>query len=182
MNLSNLFLQLLVFVSVTDISVGKSGQRYRNLGNPTSYEYTASEERIVELLMKIQGPESWGPLAGSYDKDKKVYGFGVSDYYTKRYWVGRTESESEIDPPEAGRIGTIQNHFLAHVEAIGKKTLVRIEVEYFEQQVGRKFRIFPHVQKVPVFVEVNSDTYFEYLFLFQLGQRLGETNMPVIKG
>jgi hypothetical protein len=174
---------VLLFLSMSYSSLAANPQRYQNLGNPTQFVFSAPYAEVLAVLRKERGPRSWGPLAGSYYEDERAYGFGVFDYYTKRYWAGRQEKRAEVDPPEAGRIGTIQNHFLAHVIAKGDThTLVSVTVESFEQQVGRRYKIFPHFKKVGVFVDVKSDTYFEYLFLFKLGQLLGEEDMPPLKG
>lgn len=160
-----------------------SDRFYQDLGNPTEYTFSASVAEIVEVLRDIQGAGSWGPMAGAYYEDEGTYGFGVYDFYTIRYWTGHRETDEEVDPPEAGRIGTIDCHFTAHFIPQGEmETLVRISVDSFEQQTGRRYRIFPHFQKVPVMKEVKSDTYFEYLFLSKLGELLGEENMPVIRG
>jgi hypothetical protein len=156
---------------------------YRNYSNPTEYVFSVPIEEVVTLLRGIHGPRSWGPLAGSYFEDKGTYGFGVFDYYTTRYWVGRQERHDEIEPPEAGRIGTIQCDFTARITARDEShTLIRVTPDTFEQQVGRRFRIFPHFQKAPVLEKVKSDTYFEYLFLTKLGALLGEKDMPPIRG
>jgi hypothetical protein len=156
---------------------------YKNYSNPTEYVFSVPVEKVVTLLRGIHGPRSWGPLAGSYFEEKGIYGFGVFDYYTTRYWVGRQERHEEIDPPEAGRVGTIQCDFTARITAKGEShTVVTVIPESFEQQVGRRFKIFPHFQKVPIFEKVKSDTYFEYLFLTKLGALLGEKDMPPIRG
>lgn len=164
-------------------ALGADVRRYINLNNPTEYLFSFSNEKILQIMREVHGPKSWGPLAGSYYEERGVYEFGVFNFYTQRYWSGRLERSEDINPPEAGRIGTIQNNFIAHIIPKGEnRTLISITVESFEQQVSRRYRVFPHFQKVPVFVDVKSDTYFEYLFLLKLGEMLGEKNMPLIKG
>jgi hypothetical protein len=170
---------LWVFVLWTSCGLAASGQVYRNLGLPTSYVFSKPKEEVIAVLKSIQGPSTWGPMAGAFFNDRDVYGFGVFDFYTDRYWRGRREKANEVSPPEAGRIGTIQANFVAHIESRGRdKTYVRVEVEEFEQQIARRYRLLSHFAKVPVFAKVRSDSYFEYLFLFTLGKRLGEFEMP----
>jgi hypothetical protein len=160
-----------------------SERSYQNLGNPTAYVFSASREKVLGILRAVRGPNSWGPLAGSYYEEEGVYGFGLFDIYTERYWNGRIERREDIDPPEAGRIGTIQVHFRAQLISKGPdQTLVSVTVDSFEQQVDRHYRIFPHFQKVPKFVKVKSDTYYEYFFLRKLGDLLGEKGMAPING
>jgi hypothetical protein len=158
-----------------------NGRRYENLHNPTAYTFTAPSSKIIAILKERHGPESWGPIgAGFYEG---VYGLGIDDYYTRHYWTGRQEERGEVDPPEAGRIGTITATFAVQIVAKSEnRTLVSVTVETFRQQVGRRYTMFPHFHKRPVYADVKSDTYFEYLFLHQLGELLGEKNMPVIHG
>jgi hypothetical protein len=182
MKMTTKIFMVLTLLSIQGPGFAAENQRYKNLGNPTEYVFSKPLGEVLSVLRKVHGPESWGPLAGSYYEDQGVYGFGLFDFYTKRYWGGREEKREEVDPPESGRVGTIQNHFIAHLVPKGdNQTLVRVAVESFEQQVGRRYKIFPHFQKVPVFVDVKSDTYFEYLFLRKLGELLGEKDMPPIK-
>lgn len=161
-------------------------QRYENLKNPTEYLFNSTEATVMETLRDskrlIAPPPE--PLHGAFwSKGDVVYSFGVYDHYTKRYWTGKVEKEDEVDPPEAGRIGTIQARFEVRVMAkAANQTLVSIASKNFEQIVARRYSVFPHFHKGPVFVDVKSDTYFEYLFLLKLGELLGETNMPPIKG
>jgi hypothetical protein len=158
-------------------------RRYQNYGNPTEYTFSAPIADVLAILQKAGGRNGWWPLGGAYYDDEGKFGFGVYDYYTDRYWSGRREKSEEVNPPEAGRIGTIQCHFSVHATPKGElKTLVSVTADMFEQQVGRRYRMFPHFQKGPVFIKVNSDTYFEYLFLTKLGGLLGEKDMPAIKG
>lgn len=160
-----------------------SSQHYENLRNPTEYIFSASSAKILEILRKVHGSESWGPLAGAFFEEENVYKMNVFNFYTTRYWTGRQETDEEAHPSEAGRIGTIQADFEVHlVFKSASQTLVSVTVKNFEQQVGRRYRIFPHFHKGPVFEDVKSDTYFEYLFLLRLGELLGEKNMPPIKG
>jgi hypothetical protein len=154
-----------------------------SLSNPTEYVFSSSSDKVRAVLRPVGGPESWGPMAGSYAEEKGSYHFGFFDLYTQRYWKGRIEKKEDVDPSEAGRIGTIQGDFTAQITAIdADHTRVSIHVDNFEQQVGRRYRITPHFHKGPVFEVVKSDTYFEYLFLSKLGGLLGEKNMPPLKG
>ena len=158
-------------------------RRQQDYGNPTEYIFAVPLVEVEGVLRKVRGPNSWGPLAGSYYEESGTYGFGTSDYYTKRYWMGRQEKPEDVSPPEAGRIGTIQCHFTVRLMPKSEKqTLVIVTVDSFEQQVGRRYRIIPHFRKEPIFAKVRTDTYYEYLFLTKLGELLGEKNMPPIKG
>jgi hypothetical protein len=158
-------------------------RRFEPLGNPTEYLYSRSVEDVVTQLREIQGPNSWGPLSGVFVEKDQVYRLGVFDHYSSRYWTGPKERSEDVDPPEAGRIGTVQARFVAQVVPSGKQhAMVTVRVETFEQQVGRRFKVFPHFRKVPVFRPITSDSYFEYLFLSKLGELLGEKDMPMIIG
>jgi len=173
---------LITVLLVTCHAGAASHQRYANLTNPTQYLFSVPKAKIVEMLREIHGPKSWGPLSGAYFEDKAIYGMDVYDFYTKRYWTGREEKREDVDPPEAGRIGTIQADFEVHLlSKDDNQTLVSVSVKSFTQQVGRRYKIFPHFTKAPVDIDVKSDTYFEYLFLIKLGELLGEKDMPPIK-
>jgi hypothetical protein len=156
-------------------------QRFENLENPTEYVFAVPLDRIVKLLETRHGPNSWGPLGAGFNRG--TYQMGVYDYYTKRYWTGKQERKEDVNPPEAGQIGTISATFEVQLAAKDDQhTAVSVSVKTFEQQVGRRYRMFPHFQKGPVLTKVKSDTYFEYLFLTMLGELLGEKNMPPLKG
>jgi hypothetical protein len=159
---------------------------YQNLGNPTQYTFHAPKVRVLELFKnskrRLAPPPE--PLHGAYiEREDYVFSFGTFDQYTSRYWTGKREKDEDISPPEAGRIGTIEADFNVKVASISpNETLVTVVVESFQQQVGRRYQLFPHMQKVGRMVSVKSDTYYEYLFLLRLGELLGETGMPPIKG
>ena len=156
-------------------------QRYENLHNPVEYVFNNSEAKITEALHHMHGPDESGRFYGAYVDG--VYGFGFHNFYTTRYWSGRQEKDEEVVPSEAGRIGTIQADFEVRVVSkTANQTLVSVIGTQFEQQVGRRYRLFPHFHKGPVYENVKSDTYFEYLFLLKLGELLGEKNMLPIKG
>lgn len=177
-----IFVVLLLTLCVQCFSNAAEYRRFQALGNPTEYLFSKPRSEVLAILRSVKGPGNWGPLAGAYIPDEDLFSFGVSDFYSKRYWVGPQEQREDVDPPEAGRIGTIQNRFEARLISRDDRTLVVVKVVYFEQQTGRRYKIFPHFHKGPVFADVKSDTYFEYLFLFKLGELLGEKGMPPLKG
>jgi hypothetical protein len=175
------FLLIGSFIWALGLCSCSDGRRYENLHNPTAYTFTAPRSKIIAILQERHGPESWGPMGAGFDG--AWYGLGIYSYYTRRYWTGRQEERREVDPPEAGCIGTITATFGVQITAKSEdRTLVAVTVETFKQQVGRRYTMFPHFHKRPVYAEVKSDTYFEYLFLHQLGELLGEKNMPAIHG
>src|SRR5690242_759745 len=91
----------------------------KEYNNPTTYTFSATKDSVIAVLRKIHGPRTWGPMAGAYLDDEGVYALNVGDYYTKRYWSGRQESATEVDPPEAGRIGTISAEFEVRLMPLG---------------------------------------------------------------
>ena len=175
-----------VYFILSALSFARTGQRYENLHNSTEFLFSSSESDVIRVLKdpdrKLAPPPE--PLHGSYRPTADyVYGFGFMNWYTRRYWTGRREKDEDVDPPEAGRIGTIDGDFEVQVIPVkGDHTLVRVVVKTFQQQIGRRYAIFPHFHKTHVSVDVKSDTYFEYLFLLRLGELLGEKGMPPIKG
>jgi hypothetical protein len=187
---------LIVVILISDCpAIAGSHQRYENLGNPTEYNFNSSKAKIIRALRdsrRVLAPPP-EPLHGSFVEEGEIgkklggkdvfYGFCINSLYTTRYWTGRQERNDEVSPPEAGRIGTIQANFYVHlISKDATHTLGSVTVDSFEQQVGRAYRIYPHFHKGPVYQNVKSDTYFEYLFLRRLGELLGEKNMPPLKG
>jgi hypothetical protein len=183
----NSVVRIIALLLLTYQPTASAGNRqYRNLGNPVEYCFHFSQSKVIEVLKDPQRqltppPE---PLHGSFrERNGYVFSFGTFDQYTKRYWNGKREREDEISPPEAGRIGTIEADFTVRVASRAlNETVVSVDVKSFQQQVGRRYQLFPHMQKVGRMVSVKSDTYYEYLFLLRLGELLGETGMPPIKG
>ncbi|MEO6004464.1 MAG: hypothetical protein ABIZ04_20585 [Opitutus sp.] len=181
-----IFVSLFVAQSASTAAFGNVHQRYNNLHNPTEYVYDTPLARVMDVLRdpkRVLAPPP-EPLHGVMVKrGTVVYSFGLSNHYTKRYWAGKEERSEEVDPPEAGRIGTIDADFDVRVSSKDDSTtVVSVSVEDFSQQVGRRYKIFPHFHKSHVSVNVKSDTYYEYLFLLRLGELLGEKNMPAING
>jgi hypothetical protein len=181
------FTCVLIFAATSLVAASNAGsRRFTDLANPTEYTFHTESAKVIDIL-KVCGkraaplPE---PLSGGFrERDGFLYKFGLFDQYTNRYWAGKRERDEDISPPEAGRIGTIEADFKVKVSSKGlNETLVTVVVASFQQQVGRRYQLFPHMQKVGRMVSVKSDTYYEYLFLLRLGELLGETGMPPIKG
>lgn len=163
---------------------GRYHQRYENLQNPTEFLFHASQAQILAILQNEKAPLAPPPepLRGAF-MPEGTYMFSVYDHYTRRYWSGRQEERGEVDPPEAGRNGTVMANFEVHLAKHGDSlTMVSVKVRNFRQQIGRRYHFFPHLHKGPVIVPVSSDTYFEYAFLRRLGDLLGEKEMPSLKG
>jgi hypothetical protein len=177
-------LPILFLIGVTGCSA--NSQRYENLHNPTEYLFSASKERVMEILRdrdrRLTPPPE--PLHGAFDTSGDAYyHFSFDEVYTNRYWTARRETKHEVEPPEAGRIGIIDGDFNVRMIPKGEdQTLVTVTVVHFRQQVGRHYAIFPHFHKTGTRADVKSDTYYEYLFLLKLGELLGEKNMPPLKG
>lgn len=173
------------WISAFHAALAENHQHYENLHNPTNYLFNVSKEKVIEIFRdsrrRLAPPPE--PLHGSFCEDTGFFEFDLMNFYTTRYWTGRQETDEEVDPPEAGRIGTIQADFEVHVVSTSEnQTLVSVAAKNFKQQVGRRYKIFPHFHKGPVFKDVKSDTYFEYVFLLRLGELLGEKDMPPLKG
>lgn len=179
---------LLICAVFVALSVGVSGYglaflhtRYENLGNPTVYVFSVPVGRIKEAL-KVYEKMDTAPLRASFYSENE-FGFSIPvEYYTKRYWTGPREKDGDVDPPEAGKIGTLQAGFNVRIFPEGDKCRLKVEVRRFELQVGRHYVIYPHFHKTGKDMKVKSDTYFEYLFLAKVGELVGEKGMPPLKG
>jgi hypothetical protein len=170
-----------LMITVRCYGVPLKHQRYENLGNPAEYLFNATPEQIRSALER-RPKHYFSPLDGGFLNNEE-YSLGVYEYYTRRYWTGYQETDEDVDPPEAGKIGQITATFVVHfVPKSENQTLVSVAVSEFTQQVGRRYVLRPHFHKTHKSVTVKSDTYFEYLFLLKLGELLGEKNMPPIKG
>lgn len=180
-------MRLLIILFITAVSAAtnlraasQGSMRYQNLENPTRYIYRADAKRVEEVLGSLRHA-TVGRLY-VFRTEPEGYRLSAGPYYSPRYWRGRQEQEGEVSPSSAGKIGEIDAWFFIRLTPQGEQTLVSIEVDKFEQQIGRTYAIFPHFRKVPRLVKVKSDTYFEYYFLRKLGEMLGEKDMPPLKG
>ena len=168
------------------LSLGFTWQytRYENLANPTEYLFSFPADRVKEALrLWKKGPGRTGILGGGFVSGDKFAISTPQGYYTERYWTGPRENVG-INPsePETGWIGTIEAVFDVLIIPEGEKCRVKVVPYNFQQHVGRTYTLVPHFHKTGKYKRVKSDTYFEYLFLTELGVILGEKNMPALKG
>jgi hypothetical protein len=166
--------------------LGGSHQVYINLGNPTQYLFNADQVKVNTAIAKLTTGS--GAINGTFliphvmrlyktfDNQIRIV---VYPCYSSSYWSG--PQETDVEWPEAGRIGQIEADFIVTIVPQGQQTLVTVEVKEFVQQIGRKYALFPDFHKTGIRENVKSDTYFEYTYLRRLGEELGETNMPVLK-
>ena len=166
--------------------IGSPHQTYKNLNNPTNYVFDADQIKVNAVVEKLTSGDD--KLDGIFLIPHVMRLYKASDCqirivvypcYSSSYWVG--PEETDVEWPEAGRIGQIEADFVVNVMPKGQQTLVAVEVKDFVQETGRTYGIFPHFHKTGIRKNVKSDTYFEYVFLRKLGEQLGETNMPALK-
>lgn len=151
---------------------------HKNLNNPTSYVYSKHIQEVRKAVddMLFRQLDDSGKVTSWADGSLHVF---VQDLYSKDYWT--CEPDAGTDFPASGKIGQVTGHFGITIEPLGEKTRVRVDVEELRQQIGRRTVIFPDYKTIPVEKSVPSDTYYEYLFLHKLGEKLGETDMPGLR-
>jgi len=129
-------ISLVLFVA-SGCSIASAGaQRYKNLGNPTGYLFSAAASRVHEMIDHME-QKSIDGLEFVY-RNTVTGGteISVGPVYAVNYWTGKQETEKEAYPPEAGKIGEIEATFIVKISPQGTQTLVTIELERFVQQWG----------------------------------------------
>lgn len=91
--------------------------------------------------------------------------------------------EDRVATFQEGKIGEVQGRFSIEIHAFEGRTRVSVRKEKFVQLVKKTFRPVPHPDfENPTFKEIPSNSYFEYLFLHELGEKVKEDKMPDLKG
>lgn len=153
-------------------------QKYEDLKNPVEYVFDFPIGQVEHTLDKMNGLEMgishFSTRSGEYG-----YFWGlVVEGYCSRYWDGPIDENDD----SSGRIGEILGFYDIEVSDISGKTRVAVKVYELKQQIGRRWYFFPCPKKIGIWSKIKSDTYFEYLFLLNLGERLGQKGMPPLRG